>query len=73
MKTLSNKKFLFGAAVALSSLGLAHAQNPSVIVTIENMSPYNGTFLTPVWVGFHNGEFDSYDGGKPASRVSELK
>ena len=69
MKTLSNKKFLFGAAVALSSLGLAHAQNPSVIVTIENMSPYNGTFLTPVWVGFHNGEFDSYDGGKPASAL----
>ncbi|MEM1080582.1 MAG: spondin domain-containing protein, partial [Pseudomonadota bacterium] len=24
-----------------------------------------GTFLTPTWVGFHNGEFDLYDRGAP--------
>ena len=38
-----------------------------VKVTIENLAPENGTFLTPVWVGFHNGEFDTYDRGRPAS------
>ena len=36
-------------------------------VTIENLSPENGTYLTPLWVGFHNGEFDSYDGGSPST------
>lgn len=32
-----------------------------VRVTVENLSPDAGTFLTPAWVGFHNGEFDLYD------------
>ncbi|GBF81064.1 PEP-CTERM sorting domain-containing protein [Aphanothece sacrum] len=32
-------------------------------VTITNLSPTNGTFLTPLWVGFHNGGFDIYDRG----------
>lgn len=32
-----------------------------VIVNIENLAPQQGTFLTPVWVGFHNGNFDIYD------------
>ena len=39
----------------------------NVTVTIENLAPENGTFITPVWVGFHNGEFDTYDRGRPAS------
>ncbi|VEP18358.1 CHRD domain-containing protein (modular protein) [Hyella patelloides LEGE 07179] len=32
-----------------------------VIVTIENLAPEGGTFLTPFWVGFHDGGFDTYD------------
>ncbi|MEO1336618.1 MAG: spondin domain-containing protein [Myxococcota bacterium] len=36
-------------------------------MTIENMAPSFGTFLTPVWVGFHEGRFDTYDGNQPAS------
>ncbi|MCJ8282347.1 MAG: spondin domain-containing protein [Rivularia sp. ALOHA_DT_140] len=36
-------------------------------VTIENLAPEQGTFLTPFWVGFHNGNFDLYDRGRPAS------
>ena len=39
----------------------------NVTVTIENLAPENGTFITPVWVGFHDGEFDTYDRGRPAS------
>ncbi len=39
----------------------------NVTVSIENLAPENGTFITPVWVGFHNGEFDTYDLGSPAS------
>lgn len=43
------------------------AHGASVTVTIENTSPVGGFFLTPFWVGFHNGGFDSYDGGQLAS------
>ncbi|MEM6547504.1 MAG: spondin domain-containing protein [Pseudomonadota bacterium] len=36
-------------------------------VTIDNTSPVGGTFLTPVWFGFHDGSFDLFDGGQAAS------
>ncbi len=46
-----------------------------VTVTIENLAPSGGLFLTPFWVGFHDGAFDLYDLGSPASlgleRVAE--
>jgi sugar lactone lactonase YvrE len=39
----------------------------TVTVSVENLSPDNGTFLTPLWFGFHNGSFDTYDRGRPVS------
>jgi hypothetical protein len=42
-----------------------------VRVIIENRAPDNGTWLTPVWVGFHNGGFDTYDMNLPASEALE--
>ena len=42
-----------------------------VRVKIENLAPEQGTFLTPAWVGFHNGEFDTYDTASPASPALE--
>ena len=48
-----------GAAVS------AHALD--VIVKIENISPQNGTFLTPLWFGFHDGGFDMFNTGSAAS------
>ena len=38
-----------------------------VTVTIDNAAPQAGTNLTPLWVGFHNGEFDTYDRARPVS------
>ena len=38
-----------------------------VRVSIKNTSSTNGTFLTPVWVAFHDGVFDTYNTGDPAS------
>ncbi len=38
-----------------------------VTVTIDNAAPDAGTNLTPLWVGFHNGEFDTYDRGRSVS------
>ncbi len=39
----------------------------NVTVSIENLAPENGSFITPAWVGFHNGEFDTYDLDSAAS------
>ncbi|MCA0361311.1 MAG: spondin domain-containing protein [Armatimonadetes bacterium] len=50
---------LGGAAVS------AHALD--VIVRIENLAPQNGTFLTPLWFGFHDGGFDMFNTGSAAS------
>ena len=38
-----------------------------VTISIENLSPENGTAITPLWFGFHNGTFDTYDRGRPVS------
>ena len=43
----------------------------SVLVMIDNIAPEGGVALTPVWVGFHNGNFDSYNGGLPALEALE--
>ncbi|TWT35025.1 PEP-CTERM motif protein [Thalassoglobus neptunius] len=40
-------------------------------VTITNNAPTGGAALAPVWVGFHDGTFDTYDGGSPASSSLE--
>lgn len=39
----------------------------TVTVSVENLSPDNGAFLTPLWFGFHDGTFDTYDRGRPVS------
>ena len=38
-----------------------------VTVKIENLAPENGIYLTPFWVGFHNGNFDTFDFNRPAT------
>lgn len=63
MRTMT--ALLFFAALTLS----LNAQQTRVNVVIENLAPSNGTFVTPVWVGFHNGTFDTYDGGALASAL----
>ncbi|MEM7587898.1 MAG: spondin domain-containing protein [Acidobacteriota bacterium] len=53
-------------AVVLSVFAVP-AMAVEVTVTIENLAPASGNFLTPVWVGFHNGMFDIYDIGAPST------
>lgn len=36
----------------------------TLAVIVENLAPTNGATLTPVWVGFHNGQFDNYNRGE---------
>ncbi|NJL23505.1 MAG: hypothetical protein HC895_26120 [Leptolyngbyaceae cyanobacterium SM1_3_5] len=42
-----------------------------ITISIENLAPVNGTSLTPFWFGFHDGNFDTYDRGRPASQGVE--
>ena len=62
------KKTLLCAALT-AALGAVNSQAEPirVQVTIENLAPERGTFQTPHWVGFHDGTFDIYNGGTPAS------
>lgn len=57
---------LLGTTLAYPALA-ADNSIPSVVVTVENAQASRGTFLTPPWVGIHDGTFDSYDGGEPAN------
>ena len=42
-----------------------------VTFEIRNTAPNNGTYLTPVWLGFHDGTFDFFNMGEPASMELE--
>ena len=60
------------AAAAMALIGAsAHAGLTDVRVTIENLAPEFGTYQTPFWVGFHNGQFDLFDAGAAASTSLE--
>lgn len=45
----------------------AQAHAVEVKVKVQNLSPEGGLYFTPLWVGFHDGSFDLYDRGSPAS------
>ena len=53
-------------ALALSAILATQASAVNVRVEIVNNGTDEAVFLTPVWVGFHNGSFDSYNGGLSA-------
>lgn len=56
------------AAMAMLGAGAAApALAADLTVTVENLSPAGGTFLTPVWFGFHDGSFDLFNPGSAAS------
>ena len=55
------------ASAALTLIESFPMTTQTVTVSIENLSPDNGAFLTPLWFGFHDGTFDTYDRGRPVS------
>ena len=64
------KQSLFGSAVAPLFLALSMAcplGAVNVRVTVENLAPEEGNFLTPVWLAFHDGSFDIFDEGSIAT------
>lgn len=59
-------KFLLLGITA--GMGLyANASATQVQVTVENLTPSGGLYFTPVWVGFHDGNFDTFNVGESAS------
>lgn len=66
---MRHRTLLAAALTALSFSSHALAQRPAVLVRARNVAPQHGTFQTPIWVGFHGGNFDLYDSGLAASEL----
>ena len=63
---------LRATGIANVSVSLAPPATPvDVTFTIVNNAPENGVFLTPVWLGFHDGTFDLFSSGESASASLE--
>src|SRR5262245_45101952 len=77
MKGLQKKGGVVRTTVAGAAVGMLIGLAPTtgqalqVKVTIENLAPVNGVYLTPLWVGFHDGSFNIYDLGAPAPEYLE--
>ncbi len=54
---------VLGLAALLCLAPESFGQTQAVRVDITNNAPAGGLALTPLWVGFHDGSFDSYNGG----------
>lgn len=59
-----NRKLL---CLSLATAFASSAMAIDVRVSITNLAPSNGTYLTPMWFGFHDGSFDMFDVGASAS------
>ena len=59
------------AIVLVIGFTAASQATVGVRVIIENRAPANGTWLTPVWIGFHDGGFDTYNPQTAASAALE--
>ncbi len=66
-----SRRLIAAAVLTGFSFTALTAQAVEVKVTVENLAPTGGVFNTPVWVGFHNGSFDLYEMGEPASMALE--
>jgi hypothetical protein len=64
--------FASSVAVALTLLTASSAQAVRLKVTIENLSPEQGVFFSPFWLGFHDGSFDTFSPGEKASLPLEI-
>jgi hypothetical protein len=73
MKLINMRGIIAATIAAGSTLAMASTAtaNTLVKVTIENLSPSNGLVITPLWVGFHDGTFDTFNLGSPATASLE--
>jgi hypothetical protein len=65
------RKLLALTAIA-AVFGQSNVQADRIVIEIENAQPDPGGFyFTPVFLGFHDGSFDVFDGGAMASNALE--
>lgn len=69
-----NKKRIVQSLIGLAlGIGLqSQAAATRIEVQVENLTPAGGVYFTPLWVGFHDGSFDSFDVGASASMSLEM-
>ncbi|MCH6258507.1 spondin domain-containing protein [Puniceicoccaceae bacterium K14] len=60
-------KSLTRAVLPLAVLAGVSVEASSIKITVENLSPDDGIWFTPVFLGFHDGSFDTFDAGSAAS------
>lgn len=59
------------AALTTASVVTPPITGSDVTIAVRNLAPATGTFQTPIWIGLHDGTFDLYDLGSPASAELE--
>lgn len=63
----SINKLMTASAIALVAITSTVAAQDRLVITVENLAPTGGFFLTPTWVGLHDGGFDLFDVGTAAT------
>jgi len=57
-----------GWVIGIGLLVLATAASAKPVrITVKNVAPADGVRITPLWFGIHDGSFDTFDPGSPAS------
>lgn len=64
---------VFGPSTLIARITVKQPSSVQLRVTVENREPSGGFFLTPVWVAMHNGGFDVWSSGEPASSFPGLE
>ncbi len=74
IREFRHKKTIAGIILAISSTMImpSKAMASRLQITIENLNPPPGALITPLWLGIHDGSFDSFDIGSPASSGIEI-
>lgn len=60
------------AAIFAGAMAATTASAAVLEITVTNEQASDGLFLTPVYFGFHDGSFDAFDVGDPASAGVQL-
>lgn len=71
LKSSSLKRVAVRGLVSIACLTCVSAQAITVKVTVENVGAAGGLWFTPVFFGFHDGSFDTFDAGSAASASIE--
>ena len=58
------------AACLCVTLTASTSMAATVEVTVTSQTPAGGVSFTPVWLGIHDGAFDTFDSGDPASAAN---